>query len=219
MGGWKKKKEEKQNQVSKHRYHLTSGMAVKLGLPQTSHSWAVSSALSWGSDRRHNRIPAREPGPGTEPLLPLKQPRLQHPAGAGTRTVHSCSGVNHTGSPPAYVQMAVRRGSEATEKKGKLLEQKDQSNGSSQDGWDHKPPNSVSINKAARTWFALCPPRHSPNRFHRVPMTYNRTNKAAPTLCSTAAINIHTWTLQSAYKGCIIIFTLYVRKCRVRKLK
>lgn len=29
MGGWKKKKHKKQ--VSKHRYHLTSGMAVKLG--------------------------------------------------------------------------------------------------------------------------------------------------------------------------------------------
>lgn len=145
MGGRKKKKKgkEKKNktkQVSKPRYHLTSGMAVRLG-PTTDITFLsafISSQQGTAplpapqGHRWPNRIPTHEGGPGTKPLLPLQPSSLGHPAGAGTCTGHTAAleSTNHTGSPEAGEHTAVRGGSETTARKGELGELRDPSKGS-----------------------------------------------------------------------------------------
>ena len=129
-------------------------------LPQTPHSWEVSSALSLWSRRWQDGASARQQGPGPKPVTTDEAMFIATPCRRwDVHSMHSCSVINCTGvgwgggggecQCCCWRKTASRWGSEATEMK--LLEQRAQSKASSLGNWNHKPHNSLSINKVVRT--------------------------------------------------------------------
>lgn len=214
MGGRKKKKKgkEKKNktkQVSKPWYHLTSGMAVRLG-PTTDITF-LNAFISSQQDsppprpapqgpRWPNRIPTHERGPGTKPLLLLQPSSLGHRAGAGTR-------MGHTAALESTIQGDLQlENTQLSEEARRQLQGR-----ASSESWEirQRAPNRVAKTTNHMTlpgwtrWRELGAPCGQPTSPQMLPIVslwdLTGINKAAPTLCSSASslINILTLTLHT----------------------